>query len=107
MNLRVCLVTLLIIYSSSIKLSIPSNAQINDLNNYFSLACTQSSGPVTYSFQGLPTGFQIQGSQLVYGGTVALQGQFPVKITATDATGKTDQTIVLLSINLSGTALAA
>jgi hypothetical protein len=96
-----------LLITSAIKLNVSTSAQIDDLNNFFSLACVGQSGAVNYSFQGLPPGFQTIDSRLTYNGNVGLQGQFPVKITATDASGQSDSTIVLLNVNLSGTASIA
>lgn len=97
----------MILAGLSLRLDLSSNAVINDLNNFFSLSCQQAQGAVSYSFQGLPQGFELKNNQIVYSGPVSLQGQFPVKITASDASGQSDTQIVLLNVNLSGQASAS
>lgn len=86
----------------SIKLILSNNPTIDDLNTFFTLASEQAQGSVSFSCQGLPQGIVLSGKLIQYNGNVALQGQFPVKITATDAQGATDTQIILLNVNLSG-----
>lgn len=100
--MKAIIVALLLITTLSVKLDLSTNAVINDLNNFFTLSSQQAQGTVTYSCQGLPQGFVISGNQLTYTGNVGLQGQFPVRITATDSNGQTDTQVVLLNVNLSG-----
>lgn len=105
-EMKVLIFAVLILTGLSLRLDLSSNAVINDLNNFFSLSCQQAQGAVSYSFQGLPQGFELKNNQIIYSGPVSLQGQFPVKITALDASGQSDTQIVLLNVNLSGQASA-
>jgi hypothetical protein len=105
-EMKVLIFSLMILAGLSLRLDLSSNTVINDLNNFFSLSCQQAQGSVKYSFQGLPQGFELKNDQIVYSGPVSLQGQFPVKITASDASGQSDSQIVLLNVNLSGQASA-
>ena len=100
--MKILLLALLLTSALSVKLTLSNNPTIDDLNTFFTLASSQAQGSVSYSCQGLPQGIVLSGSQLQYNGAVALQGQFPVKITATDAQGSTDTQIILLNVNLSG-----
>jgi len=100
--MRLIFIAILLVTSLTIKLNVNTNTQIDDLNNFFTLACSQATNPISYSFQGLPQGFSLKDSQIFYTGSVGLQGTFPVKITATDAAGQTDTTIILLNVNLKG-----
>ena len=100
--MKAILIALLLVSAFSLQLNLSSNPTINDLTNFFTLSALQAQGSVTYACQGLPQGFIVNGSQLIYTGNVALQGQFPVKVTATDANGQTATQIILLSVNLSG-----
>jgi hypothetical protein len=105
-EMRTLLIALLVISALSVKLDLSNNAIINDLNNFFTLSAQQADGNVKYSCQGLPQGFIIVGNQIIYQGKVGVQGQFPIKVTATDSKGQTDTQIVLLSVNLSGQGIA-
>lgn len=102
--MKILLLALLLTSAFSIKLILSSNPTIDDLNTFFTLASEQAQGAVSFSCQGLPQGIVLAGNLIQYSGTVALQGQFPVKITATDAKGATDTQIILLNVNLSGKA---
>ncbi|XP_031472663.1 uncharacterized protein LOC116245094 [Nymphaea colorata] len=100
--MKAIFVSLLIVAALSVKLNVPGNPVINDLNNFFTLSTQQAQGAVTYSCQGLPLGFILNGNQLTYAGNAAIQGQFPVKVTVTDANGQTDTQVILLNVNFSG-----
>jgi hypothetical protein len=105
--MKTLLVAILLASAFAVKLDIPINPQIDDKNNRLKIGVLDVNSPVSFAFQGLPQGFELKGDQLSYTGDVGLQGQFPVKITATDANGKADTTIVLLNVNLSGTGISA
>jgi predicted nucleic acid-binding Zn-ribbon protein len=100
--MKAILVALLLVTAFSWKLNVSSNSRIDDLNRFFTLSTIPAQSDVTYSFAGLPDGFAVQNSQLTYSGAIAIRGQYPVKITATDLSGQSESTIVLLDINLSG-----
>ena len=99
---QVLVFALLALLTFSLDLKVSQNTAISDANPSFNLDCTGHTGAVTYSVQGLPEGFVVEGNRIVYRGTGAVRGQYPAMIVAKDSTGATDSSIVLLSVNIGG-----
>jgi hypothetical protein len=100
---KILAIGLILILCSSVKLSIPSTLSIVNAKSALDLSCTQASGSVTYSVNGLPSGFILRGSSIVYTGNGKISGKYPIQVKVTDASGKTDSTSATLSINIDST----
>jgi hypothetical protein len=101
-SLRIFLIALILVASSALKLQVPANAQITNTNSALNLACVGNNGPVTYSASGLPSGFNVQGSSIVYSGSAPVSGVYNVTASVTDSSGNRDESSFLVIINVQG-----
>jgi len=73
---QVIVLALLFLISFSIRLHIDGGSSLNDAQRSLRLSSTESVGAVSYTFEGFPSGFVLEGNQLVYRGSAAVQGPF-------------------------------
>lgn len=74
-------------YAADIKLTL-SQKNINGNSNSYELTCEGAQGPVQFTATGLPSGVSFNGSTFSISNSADV-GNYPIRIKAIDATGKT------------------
>ncbi len=88
-----------LILSVALGLKLQLGTQIDLSNSAVALACTGATGPVTYQAQNLPSGVRLYNDKIeLFDNSNANNGYYPIKIRANDASGASDERIILLVV---------
>ena len=104
---KILILAALALLAASLSIRADDSVVFTDSSNYFDLICDDAHGDVVFSATGMPDGFIIDGNRIIWRGANAIQGQYPVEITAVDDAGQATSTIVLFNANLSGNLLGS